>query len=215
MVKADKGWMALIGSEAFAVFDGFEVVLLAGSCASFGIDVGLHGDLCVDAAVVAMGFDGLWNQQNRDTEQAEATDDTQHWVGVGSHHLASRELLLAVVDHASLVFGSSVWIALRVDWPRATWLSAKTPTRGMGGFSRNSKLDVIGSGIVEGVMPPPANADHTSLWHSLFALLFTGMVSYMGLDGSTGKLQPELTLTACREQSVDIQPRQSIQQHQC
>jgi hypothetical protein len=36
---------------------------------------------------------------------------------VGSHHLASCELLLAVVDHASLVFGSSLWTALRVDWP--------------------------------------------------------------------------------------------------
>jgi hypothetical protein len=58
----------------------------------------------------------------------------------------------------------------------------------MGGFSRNSKLDVIGGGVVEGVMPPPADADHASLGHSLFALLFTGMVFDVGLDGSTGKL---------------------------
>ena len=54
-----------------------------------------------------MGFDGLWKQQNRNAEQAETGDGRQHGVGVGSHHFASRELLLAVVDHASLVFGSS------------------------------------------------------------------------------------------------------------
>ena len=66
--------MARIGSEAFAVFNGFEVVHLAGSCASLGIDAGPQGDLCVDAAVVAMGFDGLGNQQNRDAEQAETAD---------------------------------------------------------------------------------------------------------------------------------------------
>ncbi|WP_370624151.1 hypothetical protein [Synechococcus sp. MU1643] len=63
--------MARIGSEAFAVFDGFEVVHLAASCVSLWIDAGPHGDLRIDAAVVAMGSDGLWNQQNRDAEQAE------------------------------------------------------------------------------------------------------------------------------------------------
>ena len=107
--------MARIGAEAFAVFDGFEVVHLAGSCASLGIDAGPHGDLRIDAAVVAIGFDGLWNQQNRDAEQAEAADGSQYGVGVVSHHLASCELLLAVVNHASFVFGSSVWTALLCD----------------------------------------------------------------------------------------------------
>ena len=63
-------------------------------------------------------------------------------------------------------------------------------------------------------MPPSANADHASFGHSLFALLFTGMVLDVGLDGSTGKLQSELTLTARRKQSVHIQPRQPVQQHQ-
>ena len=63
----------------------------------------------------------------------------------------------------------------------------------VGRFSCNSKFDVIRGGVVEGVMPPTANADHASLGHSLFALLFTGMVFDVGLDGSTGKLQPELT----------------------
>ena len=58
----------------------------------------------------------------------------------------------------------------------------------MGGFSRNSKLDVIRGGVVEGVVPPPANADHASLGHSLFALMFTGMVFHIRLDGPTGKL---------------------------
>ena len=84
----------------------------------------------------------------------------------------------------------------------------------MGGVSRNSKLDVIRSGVVQSVVAPPANADHASLWHTLFALLFTGMVFHMRLDGSTGELQSKLTLTARREQSVHIQPRQPIQQHQ-
>ena len=107
--------MARIGSEAFAVFDGFEVVHFAGSCVPLGIDAGPHGDLRIDAAVVAMVFDGLWNQQNRDAEQAEAADSRQYGVGVGSHHLATCELSLAVVNHASLVFGSSVWTPLRVD----------------------------------------------------------------------------------------------------
>jgi hypothetical protein len=32
--------MAFIGLEAFAMFDGFEVIHLAGSCASLGIDAG-------------------------------------------------------------------------------------------------------------------------------------------------------------------------------
>ena len=45
-------------------------------------------------------------------------------------------------------------------------------------------------------------------------LLFTGMVFDVGLDGSTGKLQSELTLTARRKQSVHIQPRQPIQKYQ-
>ena len=63
-------------------------------------------------------------------------------------------------------------------------------------------------------MPPPADADHASFGHSLFVLLFTGMVFDVGLDRSTGKLQSELTLTARRKQSVHIQPRQPIQQYQ-
>ena len=46
------------------------------------------------------------------------------------------------------------------------------------------------------------------------ALLFTGMVFDVGLDGSTGKLQSELTLTARRKQPVHIQPRQPIQKYQ-
>ena len=99
------------------MFDGFEVIHLAGSCASLGIDAGPQGDLYVDAAVVAMGFDGLRDQQNRDAEQAETADGCQYGLGVGPHHLASRELLLVVVDHASLLIGFNVWTALRVDWP--------------------------------------------------------------------------------------------------
>ena len=63
-------------------------------------------------------------------------------------------------------------------------------------------------------MPPSANADHASFGHSLFALLFTGMVFDEGLDGSTGKLQSELTLIARRKQPVHIQPRQPIQKYQ-
>ena len=66
--------MARIGSEAFAVFNGFEVIHFAGICASLGIDAGPHGDLCIDAAVVAMGFDGLRDQQNSDAKPAEAAD---------------------------------------------------------------------------------------------------------------------------------------------
>ena len=95
--------MARIGLEAFAVFDGFEEVHFAGICASLGIDAGPHGDLCIDAAVVAMGFDGLRDQQNSDAEQAETAESREYGVGVCSHHLTSRELLLVVVDHVSLV----------------------------------------------------------------------------------------------------------------
>ena len=84
----------------------------------------------------------------------------------------------------------------------------------MGEVSRNSKLDVIRSGVVQGVVPPPAYTDHASLWYSLLALLLTGMVFHMRLDGSTGELKSKLTLTARREQSVHIQPSQPIQQHQ-
>ena len=63
-------------------------------------------------------------------------------------------------------------------------------------------------------MPPSANADHASFGHSLFALLLTKMVFDVGLDGSSRKLQSELTLTARRKKSVHIQPRQPIQQYQ-
>ena len=75
-LRANNGWMAFIGLEAFAMFDGFEVIHLAGSCASLGIDAGPQGDLYVDAAVVAMGFDGLRDQQNRDADQTETAAST-------------------------------------------------------------------------------------------------------------------------------------------
>ena len=55
-----------------------------------------------------MVFDGLWNQQNRDAEQAETADGRQYGVGVGSNHLASRELLLVVVDHVSRLIDPSL-----------------------------------------------------------------------------------------------------------
>ena len=99
------------------MFDGFEVIHLAGICSSLGIDAGPHGDLCIDAAVVAIGFDRLRDEKNRDAEQAETADSREYGVGVGSDHFTSRELLLVLVDHSSLVFGFSVWTALRVDWP--------------------------------------------------------------------------------------------------
>ena len=62
-------------------------------------------------------------------------------------------------------------------------------------------------------MPPPADANHASLGYGLFVLLFTGMVFDVGLDGSTGKLQSELTPTPRRKQPVHIQSCQPIQQH--
>ena len=82
--------MARIGSKAFAVFDCFEVVHLAGSGLSLGVDGNPHGDLRIDAAVIAMGFDGLWNQQNSNADQTEAADGSQHWIGMGPHHLPCR-----------------------------------------------------------------------------------------------------------------------------
>ena len=60
------------------MFNGFEVVHLAGICSSLGIDAGPQVDLCIDAAVVAIGFDRLRDQQNRDAEQAETADDRQY-----------------------------------------------------------------------------------------------------------------------------------------
>ena len=38
--RDDRGWMARIVSEAFTVFDGFEVVHLGGSFVSLRIDAG-------------------------------------------------------------------------------------------------------------------------------------------------------------------------------
>ena len=73
--------MARISSEAFAVFNSFEVIHLAGSCSSLGIDAPPQGDLCIDAAVVAMGLDRLRDQQNRDAEEAESADGRQYGVG--------------------------------------------------------------------------------------------------------------------------------------
>ena len=53
------GWMARIGLEAFAVFICLRICWWS--------DAGR----LIDAAVVAMGFDRLRDQQNRDAEQAE------------------------------------------------------------------------------------------------------------------------------------------------
>ena len=81
------------------MLDGFQVIHLARVCVSVGVDRDPHGDLGIDAAVVAIGFDGLRNQKNSNAEQAEAAYGSQHRVGVGSHHFTHRELLLAVIDH--------------------------------------------------------------------------------------------------------------------
>ena len=99
--------MAGIGSEAFAVFDGFQVIHLARVCVSVGVDRDPHGDLGIDAAVVAIGFDGLRNQKNSDAEQAEAADCSQHRVSVGSHHFTHRELLLVVIVHVLIAIAQA------------------------------------------------------------------------------------------------------------
>ena len=72
------------------MFDGFQVVHLAGGCFSLGVDAGPHRDLRIDAAVLAIGFDGLRNQQNSNAEQTEAADGGKHGVRMSSHHFANR-----------------------------------------------------------------------------------------------------------------------------
>ena len=46
-----------------------------------------------------MVFHRLGDQQHRDRQQADRADGGQQWVGVGAHHFARRELLVAVVGH--------------------------------------------------------------------------------------------------------------------
>lgn len=58
-----------------------------------------HLHLNINAAVVAMGFHRLGDQQHRDRQQADRADGGQQWVGVSPHHFARRELLVAVVGH--------------------------------------------------------------------------------------------------------------------
>ena len=87
------------GSTAFAVLESLEFVDSAGSLLAAVIDGIAHLDLRIDATVEAVMSDRLWEQEQRNGEQAQAADGCQHGVGVGSHHLPRGEGLVVVVGH--------------------------------------------------------------------------------------------------------------------
>ena len=48
------------------MFHGLEIIHCAGGCQPLGVDRDTHRNLHINATVVAMGLDGLWNQKNGD-----------------------------------------------------------------------------------------------------------------------------------------------------
>ena len=63
------------------------------------VDCFVHLDLRINVTVEAVMSDRLRNEQQRDSEQAQAAEGSQHGVGMGSHHLSGREELVVVVGH--------------------------------------------------------------------------------------------------------------------
>lgn len=92
------------------MFNCFEVIHFAGAVLTLRVDACAHLYLHIDATVVSMGLDGLGHKQNSDAEQAQAAKACQNRVGMCSHHLTWRQLLLIVVSHVievktSILFG--------------------------------------------------------------------------------------------------------------
>ena len=81
------------------MFDGFQIIHFAGCRLTPGVDGQTHGDLRIDTSVVPMVSHGLGDQQNSDSEHAEAADGGQNWVGVYPHYLPRRQALLGVTVH--------------------------------------------------------------------------------------------------------------------
>ena len=73
---------------------------------------------------------------------------------------------------------------------------------------------VIRGWVVEGVVIAFTDADHAAFGDRLHLVGFTGMVFHMRLKLTTRELKTELTLAACREQSIDIETVESIQKNQ-
>lgn len=61
---------------------GLELIDSAGPLRAARIDGVAHLDLRIDATVEAVMSDRLRNEQQRDGEQAQAADGSQHWVGM-------------------------------------------------------------------------------------------------------------------------------------
>ena len=97
---------------------GLELIDSAGPLRAARIDGVAHLDLRIDAAVEAVMSDRLRNEQQRDGEQAQAADGSQHWVGMGSHHFPGGEGLVVVVSHdlapCLVILNCSRW---SLAWP--------------------------------------------------------------------------------------------------
>ena len=102
------------GSTAFAVLESLEFVDSAGSLLAAVIDGIAHLDLRIDATVEAVMSDRLWEQEQRNGEQAQAADGCQHGVGVGSHHFPRGEGLVVVVGH-DLAPCFQIYIGISID----------------------------------------------------------------------------------------------------
>ena len=97
---------------------GLELIDSAGPLRAARIDGVAHLDLRIDATVEAVMSDRLRNEQQRDGEQAQAADGSQHWVGMGSHYFPGGEGLVVVVSHdlapCLVILNCSRW---SLAWP--------------------------------------------------------------------------------------------------
>ena len=73
---------------------------------------------------------------------------------------------------------------------------------------------MIRRGVIHRVVLITTDADHAAFGDGLFLVGFTGMVFDMGVQLTTSELKAELTLAPSREQSIDIQTGQPIQEDQ-
>ena len=71
-----------------------QVVHLAWSSLTIWIDLRPDDALRIDAAVVAMCFDGLGDQKNGDDQKAQAAENRQGQIGVSTHHLKCCQRLI-------------------------------------------------------------------------------------------------------------------------
>ena len=90
----------------------------------------------------------------------------------------------------------------------------ESPTRWWWCLTGSQKREFVGRWVVEGVVLSSPDPDHTSFGNHLLIVLFGVVIFDVGMNFTTRQFQSKLLPAACREQTVDIQSCQSIQQDQ-